>query len=77
MQPIDATEGLDVIYRDEPWSIWSAGSRATTVWLVRPDPAGDESGGAPMEQIEVLLADCERAPLPPADYDEPMFEMAP
>lgn len=75
MSTIDPSEGIDVIYCGEPWAIWSQGSHTDKVFIARPDPAGDETGGAPMECIEILLADCERIPLPPADYDEPMFEM--
>jgi hypothetical protein len=75
MSTIDPNEGIDVIYRGERWAIWSQASDRDKVFITRPDPAGDETGGAPMECIEVLLADCERIPLPPADYDVPMFDI--
>lgn len=69
MQPIEYGEGLEVIYDGEPWVIWSIGSDSNKVWLLSMEHGPDQ-------MVEVDRADCERAPLPPAEMDQPLFDMS-
>ena len=71
---IDPTEGLDVTYRGETWSIWSLGDRDGHVWITRPDPTYDGTGWE-AEHLQVPLDDIERIPANPVspDHDQPLF----